>query len=571
MSDTPSHEIDEPVPFQNEESSESQEEIVGDGGAFDEAQDENITSPSADSELAKEITHKQAYDIFLEGQQAIEDSEEKLRHAVAFMEQSLSTKQGTPHFKSFWDARNVALQLFKENANAPSRADLWAKYAELSKEARRLKEMLDEQSAFAAEQIEIAIGAIEAEQESTTSNFEDTQLLDVLRSSRILEENLQAYIDIQTELSKLNTHAGRVTALRKELIRTEMRVRQKNKFFQRLSAIGDKVFPRRKELIKEISQRFSADVDSFVEQNFKEEGSSDSLFFLREEIKALQNIAKQVTLNTHAFKYTRMRLSESWDLLKLLDKERKKVRAQQKATHRHNVEPILQKLAEISAVVAGEGYSHSEVQQHLDAVIGEIQSTELGRDELKILRDEVGGIRKALVERLKFEEQERIRAVQERDMAKKAKVQEFKNAVVAVLSSVEELDADVLAVKKDELSAEILELPITKLEKLELERSLKPLKDAIVDKKEKSMMALSEDDRNALQQLKEILKQRKERRSEIKGQLEAIRKSGVSSGLDLEKAMAQSEQIAAEKERLEKINSGIKEIEDKIAQLQKKP
>jgi len=570
MSDTPSHEIDEPVPFQNEETPESQEQVADENGTFEETQDENVV-PMTDLEQAKETTHKQAYDTFLEQQQAIETSEEKLKHAVSFMEQTLSTKQGTPHFKSFWDARNVALLLFKENANAASRAELWSKYAELSKEARRLKEMLDEQSAFAAEQIEIAISAIESEQESTEAGSEDSQLLNVLRSSKTLEANLQDFMDIQTELNKLNTHAGRVTALRKELIKTEMRVRQKNKFFQRLSAIGDKVFPRRKELIKEISQRFSADIDAFVEQNFKEEGSSDSLFFLREEIKALQNIAKQVTLNTHAFKYTRMRLSESWDQLKQLDKERKKVRAQQKAAHRHNVEPLLQKLAEISSTLTTENYSHSEIQQRLDAVIGEIQSTELGRDELRVLRDEVGGIRKVLIERLKTEEQERVKAVQEREIAKKAKVQDFKNSIEELMNSIEEFDADELSVKRDAFSAEIIELPITKLEKQELERSLKPLKDAIVDKREKSLMELSEDDRNALQQLKEILKQRKERRSEIKGQLETIRKSGVSSGLDLEKAMLQSEQIATEKERLEKINVGIKEIEDKIVQLQKKP
>ena len=62
----------------------------------------------------------------------------------------------SPHFKDFWEARRLCLPLFKENMNPKSRSLLWAEYIEISAEARKLKEILDEQSPFAVEQIELA-------------------------------------------------------------------------------------------------------------------------------------------------------------------------------------------------------------------------------------------------------------------------------------------------------------------------------------------------------------------------------------------------------------------------------
>jgi hypothetical protein len=107
-----------------------------------------------------------------------------------------------------------------------------------------------------------------------------------------------------------------------------------------------------------------------------------------------------------------------------------------------------------------------------------------------------------------------------------------------------------------------------KAEKQELERQLKPLRDLISEKKESSLLALSDDDRQTLQQYRDVLKQRLERRQEIKNQMELLRKASGSSGLDFEQAMSYNAQMAAEKERLEKINLGIKEIQDKISEFE---
>lgn len=535
-------------------------------------EDSERTNKKHTSDSVKELNRKQLYEVFLSELEGLNEPEAKLRHVVDFMVAALATKHGAPYFKGFWDARAIALQLFKENINPVVRVELWNKYSELSKEARRLKETLDEQSAFAAEQIEIAIKAIEDEQEKPIVFSEISSENSLLNQNQTLGSMNGYYEQVQHELNLLNAHASRITALRKELIRIEMRVRQKNKFFQRLSALGDKIFPRRKELIKELSQRFVSDIDAFVQRYFNDEEYKDFVFFLREEIKVLQTIAKYLTLNTQAFTYTRMRLSECWDKLKNSDKERKRQRAQHKALYKENAEPLHQKLSEIEQQIqANDPNRTSELNieaahNALDEILSEMRQVELGRDEIKVLRDRVTALRQPLIEQAKIEEQQRIEQVQEKEKLKKLKLLSLKNDLNAVIANFESYDAAQLTTKKDELSERISEISAPKMEKQDLERLLKVIKEAIIEKKESDALALSDDDRQAIDQLRSVLQQRKERRQEVKKQLELLRKGAGNSGLDFEQAMNFNNQLIAEKERLDKISEGIVEIERAIGE-----
>lgn len=528
-------------------------------------EDSEETSKKRGAEGNKEPNRKQLYEVFLTELEAINGHEEKLRHVVDFMVAALATKHGAPYFKGFWDARTIALQLFKENINPLVRGELWNKYAELSKEARRLKETLDEQSSFAAEQIEIAIKAIENEQENPSGALESFEN-NLLAQNQTLSANSSYYEQVQRELNLLNTHASRITALRKELIRIEMRVRQKNKFFQRLSALGDTTFPRRKELIKELSQRFVADIDTFVQRYFSNEEYKEAVFFLREEIKVLQAIAKYLTLNTQAFTYTRMRLSECWDKLKNCDKERKRQRAQHKALHKENAEPLHQRLTEIEQQLQSGELKTESAHDALEDVFSQMRQVELGRDEIKALRDRITAIRQPLLDQAKLEEQQRIEQIQEKEKLKKLKVLSLKNDLATLLAEIEQYDAAQLTAKKDEFTLRIADVTVSKMEKQELDRLLKSLKEAIVEKKESEVLALSDDDRQAIEQLRLVLQQRKERRQEIKKQLEQLRKGSGNSGLDFEQAMNFNSQVTTEKERLDKISEGIAEIERAIAE-----
>jgi len=497
------------------------------------------------------------------------DPERKLQIAIHFMETALS-QSGSPHFKSFWQVRTICLLLFKENISPSVRASLWNQYTELSKEARRLKEILDEQSAFAVEQIEMAIQALESDIEKTENTRENPPTFQLPIACKALEEHVAFYQKAQQELDLLNNQASRINGLRKELIKTEMKVRQKNKFFQRLSLAGDRVFPRRKDLIKEVSQTFGSDVDAFIAQNFSEESVSDSLFILREEIKALQATAKVLTLNTQSFTYTRTRLSESWDKLKQLEKERKKERAHQKVLFKENTDAVLKLIEEFSQAVQAKALSNEDGNKKVDEIVRFMRNVELGRDELKLLRDRLSEARKLFSDQVHSEERERQSQENERQLAKKQKMLDLKQSVDALLLAAEQYGLDQLITERDALLEKINASSLVKSEKQELERLLKSLRDVISDKKEQALMSLSDDDRQALQQLREVLVQRKERRQEIKKQLELLRKSSGNSGFDFEQAMVYNAQLNEEKERLEKITQGIEEVEEKISKLQKR-
>lgn len=519
------------------------------------------------AEVGKQNAHRQHFEKFLSDMSQFPDNETKLQFAIDFMEASIG-QVGSPHFKSFWEARSLCLELFKENISPVVRGILWNKYNELSKEARRLKEILDEQSAFAVEQIEIAISALEADILSIDEHLQKASLIDFGMCSKVLADHLPSYQQWQQRLNLLNTQASRINALRKELIRTEMRVRQKNKFFQRLSAAGDKVFPQRKELIKQVSDQFIVDVDAFIKTHFHTDKAHDTLFSLREEIKSLQGMAKVLTLNTHSFTHIRMRLSECWDQIKGEEKERKKERAQQKTLFRQNYDQAMQKLQAFKEAYQTQQITIAEANKQIDQMGVEFRNLELNRDERQHLRDEFNAARKPLHDLMNAEENAKIQLVKDKEIARRNKISELKQQIEELLKNGVNLDGDDLSAQRDAILESIAGASLNKAEKLELERQLKPLRDMIVDKRESSLLSLSDNDREALERLKEVLEQREERRDVIKTQIAQLRKSNGNSGLDFAQAMNYNAQMAAEKDRLDKINQGIEEIEQKIAELE---
>lgn len=545
-------------------------ELTKDNGVSDRSEERMKGHRKKES---KDI-HQGQFESFLKDFQEESHLENKLQLAVDFMEVSLAQGE-TPHFRHFWEARKLCLPLFKENISPILRSQLWHKYSELSKEARRLKDILDEQSAFAVEQIEIAINALEQDisqfDQSSGQDLGQDFLIDSNLFMQVLQDKQSSYQNLQGQLSVLNVQASRINALRKELLKTEMRIRQKNKFFQRLSAAGDKVFPRRKDLIKLISQQFIEDVNDFIKvQCGGDLEQESSLYNLREDIKALQGLAKVLTLNTNAFTQTRLKLSECWDQIKFKEKARKKERAQQKAVFRQNADAILQQIQELRGEMEQGNRSIPDVNKQMDEIVAIMRETELGREELRKLREALSGIRNLIQEKARAEESLKQQQESERVRQKKERYKSLKEEAEALIYHHDSYDAEKLIANRESLNVQIQESSLSKGEKQELERLMKPLKDIITEKKEKALLSLSEDDRQSFQQLRNILQQRKNRRQEIKNQLESYRKLVGSSSLDFEKAMGYNAQINEEKERLEKINQGIKEIEIKIAELQAK-
>ena len=528
------------------------------------------SSSNLDEKMNESANLSVQFDSFKHFFEEASNPEIKLELAINFMETSLS-QGGTPHFRSFWEARRFALPLFKEAAASSTRNLQWSKLRELSKEARRLKEILDEQSAFAVEQIEIAIQALESQISQENTKIDKNFFPENFVMPHFLKEKNSQYIQLQNQLNLLNLQASHINALRKELLKTEMRIRQKNKFFQRLSCVGDQIFPKRKEVIKELSAQFLADVEQFIETSFASDNMPTNLLYvMREEIKSLQALAKILTLNTQSFNQTRIQLSKCWDKIKVEEREKKKERSQQRTLFKQNEWEIQQSLQTIKQQIENKELTTFESLKKVDDIVLKMRKVDLGREELKRLREELAQVRKNIHDQRKDEDAARSEAEENRLKQKKELFLSFKNESERLLSLNETSSIEQLLEQRDQLIAQVQESSLSKLEKQEIERLLKPLKDIIAEKKEKILLELSDDDRQTLNQFKTILTQRKERRQEIKNQIDELRRQSAVSGLDFEKAMNLNAQLTEERERLEKVNQGIQEIELKIQDLQKK-
>ncbi len=244
--------------------------------------------------------------------------DEKIRFALGAMKSAL-VQEAPIRFNEIWGWRAICIELFKEGVHPAIRAELWGEYQELNGQARSLKERVDGASELAAARIELAIESIECglSEAPPSTQYAGAQLDGPVA---YLFEKYRAH---QGELTHLNRWAEKVNALRKELIAQEMRLGRKTRLFRRLSLVGDRIFPRRKELIKEVGGLFLAEVDSFIELSFSNEQPERPLYLLREEIKAFQSLAKLLTLSSHTFIEARGRLSRSWEMVREKERERK--------------------------------------------------------------------------------------------------------------------------------------------------------------------------------------------------------------------------------------------------------
>ena len=507
-----------------------------------------------------------AFVEFADKLHAFPTPEEKIAFGLQFMRGTIS-QEGSPRFREFWESRRLVLPFFKENLNPAIRSKLWNEYVELTVEARRLKEILEEQSSFAMEQIDLAIHAIENDLVNFESILAGSPPLQFPEAADAIRQKSEVYNQIQGELNLLNTLASRLNGLRKEIIKTDMRIRFKTKFFKRLSELGDHIFPKRKGLIEQISSEFEKDVGHFVERHFKgEEAVGAPYYALREEIKALQGMAKILTLNSAAFSRTRLHLSECWDKVKVLEKEHKKVINERKLASSGARQAIQAKIDEAKA--RAEGMSLRDLDREIDEILREMRAVNLDRDDVRYLRDELSKLRAPHVSAQEEKARELEEAEREKIRLKKERVVQIKEQISQLQKEGPQLDLESLLARFGELETGIQSLEASKMEKQQLERQLRPLKDLVADKKEHSLINLSDDDRKTLENLKLVLQQKKERRQEIKDSVETYRKALGASNLDFEKAMLYNELLEQERERLDKANSEIQEIEKKIDEIE---
>ena len=472
----------------------------------------------------------------------IKEPEIQLNEIILFMEQTLS-QETTPRFKQFWDARKLCLEVMKQEISPVVRSLAWDKFSELTQEARRLKEIFESESAFTGQQFTMAIESLEQELEKFTQGAIPTPELQFTAMPDSLE-SLHVYKVFQKELSVLNVFADRIHSLRKELVKTNMRIKAKNQLFNRLSNCGDKVFPLRKDLIDKISDQFIKDVESFISVLQNRAGQRGGFMNVRDEIKSYQSFAKEIMLNQPAFKKSRQLLSKAWDTVKELDRTRRSEQEKRIEESKAKAEPILNQIKGLTENFKENKISFAEAQQQEKQIFEAIRTAGVGKPEQKQLKDALGEIENLLLQVKSAEAAERKREKEAQAVIRREAFEALKNKVDEKPASSEQLEA---------LEKEIKDSKLLDEEKDELLLLLDPAKDTLLDlEQEKS--ANKED-------YQRILDERIQRRKEIRDELNRLRKSLGSSALDLKQQLANQEMVKNLKDRLEVMEKRIQQLE----------
>ncbi|MCB1085194.1 MAG: hypothetical protein KDK60_03740, partial [Chlamydiia bacterium] len=317
--------------------------------------------------------------------------EEKVMHGLEFMKKALSFTGGMT-FKDFWDAKKLCGPLFKEKMNPIKRNVLWSEYAELGDEARRIKEVKDEQAAFSIEQIEIAIAALEGEIAQHDHLVSQAPKIKFPKGIEKLGIDHKHYRSVQEQLQLLKTLISRLDGLRKEILAIDMRISHKSKLLRRLSKLGDEVFPKRKELIKSVSETFVKDVEFFAKRRFPEgdEKLPAPYYVIRDEIKCFQGLAKVVTLNTQAFNQSRKILSNYWDKIQVKAEEKRSEMEERIEKQNENYAALQPKIEAFETFCQqNENHTKGKILEASDALYQEMKEVDLGRDHVRELKDKI--------------------------------------------------------------------------------------------------------------------------------------------------------------------------------------
>lgn len=492
--------------------------------------------------------------------------EEMIEYGLQCMRESLDN-EGRARFREFWDIRKRILECF---AKKPARrSELWAKYVELTSEAHDMKKAQEKMSAEVAEHIEHAIQALIEDVANFDTNLDKVGKMQFPEEAPSVQERVEGYGKVLRELYLLNSLSTRMTGLQKEVAKTEMKMRSKTKFHKSLSQVRASIFPKKKLLVDQVSTQFEKDVEQFISKHFQgDEVVGAPYFTLRDEIKTLQGMGKVLTLShslsSPVFNRTRLKLSECWEKIKVLEKEHKKEVHAKKQVSGENRTKFEAKIAELAA----QELPLPELEKAIDEVSREMRQADLSRQDVVFLRDALAKLRAphlaAEEERMKLERQ----AEEERIRAKKEKFNAVKDKLDSALANSTTLAYEELEQIFVSLKDEIKQLGITKAEQMQFDRSMRQLKDALAECRERNILNLSDDDRGKLEELRALLKEKKARRKEVNDQLENYRRTHGGSSLGFEKGLQLLELMEQEGKLLATIDLSIDELEQKIADLE---
>lgn len=461
-------------------------------------------------------------------------ADEKVRLCLDFMKKALSQSQDA-NFKVFWEAKAKCLEVFKEDLSLYIRERLWNEYLEINNQEKSLRAHLEKEASFAIEQIILAIDALQDETENIPSLVAKTEDVNIPQ----LDIQSDLFESCQKELNVLNILAEKTQSLKKEIISTQIRYRDKNQFLKKLSVVADKIYPRKKTLIHEISEAFESDVALFSKSLTAPNIKAMRLFDIKDKIKKYQGLAKVLSLNTATFTKTKADLSGLWDKIKKMDDVRRKVSSEKKELYKKNFDQVQSNIDAIIKKNCEENVEEKTLLKEIEGLLSSMKQMELAKRDIKILRDKIEGLQDEILgkdtkEKEIFEKQELQKAL------------DLKNEALELVRS-KLKDKDLLD-KVNILEEKRKSLSLSQKEDLLIEDLLKTAS---------SIIPKAEGDIHADLQIFTDFK------AELKGRIEHIRKLLGGSAQDFEKAFIYQELLEKEKNLFKDLEKSIEKMEVK--------
>lgn len=345
-------------------------------------------------ETSKPAPSKELQKKYYELLASKKELEEKIRFTISFLYDY--TQIPNPNLKEFFEVKNVCIDLFKEKIEPRLRKTLWDEFIEISHQMNMLKKALNEKAEYSLSQIEQALILLQKDIAEMDTNTANVPAIIFPRSFRVSNEKAREYVNLQKKATLLGSYTSKLSSLRKELIETSLRMKDKKNVLKMISSMGDLVYPSKKECVEKLSNMFLEDVNTFFAKWFQntDELPSIPVIKLKDEIKSFQSLSKSFSLNTKAFKQTREILSKAWDTTRKWDEKRKQVLKESEPEFQENfIKAESQLSAHEKMMDSLENGDKQQIITKSDEMLSFLKNTKLRPDQFRDLREKTFKLR----------------------------------------------------------------------------------------------------------------------------------------------------------------------------------
>jgi hypothetical protein len=350
----------------------------------------------------------------------LEEVQKSLQNMKSFIESAQHAD-----WSVYNQAKKIFLDTFKEVPNNSDKQKIWKEFSEVTESARSIKKLQEEEGAYAADMILQAIDALELEIKNPKFSRPKLAMLEKVEAFKSFKE--EAYEAI-TQVKFLNSKANQVQALRDELAKTGMRLSVKGRLFDRLSHLGDQIFPVKKELALRLNQIFFEGLNRFSKWFDKEEEGVEALF----QIKLIQSFIKELNLKKADYDAVKQILDPIWKKAVIL-KEKKEVALKEAAEKSLEVKKGFDESFEVMKQLVAEN-KDSEAMALYDSLSLKLKDKQISRYDFKALKHSLEEVSSPLFSRLQEAKEQKLAIMKQQASANEEKKHGFKAVLLSEAS-----------------------------------------------------------------------------------------------------------------------------------------